>query len=83
MWTLKTLDDAHKLGLNKRKSGFDVLIIKKNVVFNAWSSNEDVSYIVERFGYYKVYIFLNKIILAFVFILLAIFLYLYFKFVKK
>jgi hypothetical protein len=83
MFTLNNLEDARKMGMNKRKNGFDVLIIKKEVVHNEWTKKDEESYSVEKFGYYKVYNFINKIILLFVVILLSLFLYLYFKFVNN
>lgn len=83
MWTLNTLEDAQKMGINKRKNGFDVLIIKKDVKINEYTNKEEKDYSIEKFGYYNTYNFINKIILGFVFILLALFLYLYYKFVNK
>ena len=83
MWNCRGLEDAEKMGLNKRKNGYDVLIIKKEVVYNDWAKKEEETYSVEKFGYYKVYNFINKIILIFVFILLSLFIYLYYKFVNK
>lgn len=83
MFSLKTLEDAEKMGANKRKKGFDVLIVKKQVSHNDWSNKDEETYSVEKFGYYYTYNFINKIILGFVFILLVLFLYLYYKFVNK
>jgi hypothetical protein len=71
----KDLEDAIAIAHKKRRSGgSDVVIVKKG---------EDGKYSLERYGYYKVYDWLNKILLFFVIMLILFISYLYFKYLKK
>jgi len=76
------LNKAKEFGNKNRRKGLDVVIVRKDTTFN--SKNEaDERYYLEKFGYYKVYDFINKILMLLFFMLIAFFCYLYFKFVKK
>jgi hypothetical protein len=58
-----------------QKKKQDCLIVSKG--------DENNDYIVEKHGYYKVYDFLNKLLLFFAFMLILFISYLYFRFKTK
>lgn len=69
-------EEAIKIAKERRhKHKADVLIAKKED-----GNNE---FILEKYGYYKVYDFLNKILLGIAIMLILLFSYLYFKYLKR
>ena len=75
--------DAIKMADNKRKKGFDAFIIRKDVVKNDYTNELEECFVVENYGYYKVYNIVNKIIFTFVVSLVLGFLYLYYKYLNR
>jgi hypothetical protein len=72
--------DSYEVAINisknrKDKYKEDVIIAKKN--------EDDDNFIIEKYGYYKVYNFFNKIILAIAIMLLFFISYLYYKYFSK
>lgn len=74
-----TYESAVNDGDDKRKIGYDAIIIKSEKLTYIDESVEQ-KYFIERYGYYKTYRFLNTIIFLFAFIILVFFCYLYYKF---
>jgi hypothetical protein len=76
----KTIEEAKKDGNEKIRLGYDVVVIRKEITTNDTDSKE--KYHLEKYGYYKVYSFINNIIFLFSTMLLVFFCYLYYKFFK-
>jgi hypothetical protein len=74
-----TYEDAVIKGDEKRKLGYDAVVIRSEKQTYIDESVEQ-KYYIERYGYYKTYKFLNTIIFLFTFIILVFFCYLYYKF---
>lgn len=79
----KDLKEAVEYGNELKRSGKDVVIVKRVPTVNRRTRELEYSYKIEKFGYYKVYNFINKILILFFFMIIAFFCYLYFKFFKK
>lgn len=77
------LNDAKKLAETKNSKRKDVIIAKKSIHKNKISGEDEEVYTIERYGYYKVYNFINKIFFVISVLLLALFIYLYFNFLTK
>lgn len=67
-------------GIKKNK---DCVIVKKEVKLNRRTNKNEDSYIIEKYGYYRVYDFLYKILFIGFFMLIIFISYLYFKFKNK
>jgi len=83
VFRVDNLEDAKKLAKSRKSRGGDVIIAKKSIYTNKINGNEEEVYTIERYGYYKVYNFINKIFLLLSVILLVLFCYLYFKFLNQ
>jgi hypothetical protein len=78
-----TLEDAKKVAKSRKSNSGDVIIAKKSIHTNKFNGEEEEVYTIERYGYYKVYNFMNKIFLLLSVVLFALFTYLYFKFLNQ
>ena len=84
--TIINLDDyenAKKLGDGLRRKGRDVVIVKKTKNINSFNKKEEDSYVLENYGYYKTYNFLNILFLIFTLIFFFGLCYLYFIYKKQ
>jgi len=71
-------EDAKKVGNGLRIKGRDIIIIKKTQKINLVSQKEEDSYVLEKYGYYKTYNFINILFLIFTITLFLGLFYLYF-----
>jgi hypothetical protein len=72
--------NAYKMAENQRRTGKDVIVLKKELIKNTYNQKEESTYTVENYGYYKVYALLNKIISIIILFMILGIVYLYYKF---
>ena len=75
-------ENAIKVGDGLLRKGRDVIIVKKTKKINSFNKKEEDSYILEKYGYYKTYHFINILFLIFTIILFLGLCYLYFIYKK-